>query len=536
MPTITAVPVPVPGYVYVEADFSDVGTATAICVDRVHPDGTRFPLRPYVSYDADGCLNASCGLGIWWDTELPFDTEVTYCATGNDAAGDTILTPAAPLVADTFTRVEVASWGTPDIGPPWTVGPTPVDFAATGTRGQTATTVVSTDYIGSLVMATPNADAQVTAFPAAVALTATTEMQLWLRSDGTSQNGYRAIAQMQTGGTVHIRLQRVVAGVITTLAFVNNIITYTAASAIGIRLRVWGSQLDAMIWDATGPQPAAFQVSATDTVFTGAGTLNLLGRRNGGNTNGPIDMQWDNLLVADVCAVPVPLEVCSTPVTIANDGCFRLGDPVRPCNDRPVCFTEEDCPPEPGIYFGSMGEESYADNSGQLLPVNASRAVTVSRERRDTASQLNLVTASFTDRDDLLVLLAPGSPLLWRGPAQYGTKDRYMSIFDVGVTRSFSDHREEPRVFTMPWTGEDPPVGPSLGVCGTRITDLCDVYPTWDALIAAGLTYADLLRGYAGTGVSAPLAVWNDVNADFADWTALDAGEADWDDTLTGFP
>ena len=88
----------------------------------------------------------------------------------------------------------------------------------------------------------------------------------------------------------------------------------------------------------------------------------------------------------------------------------------------------------------------------------------------------------------------------------------------------------------MPFLTTDSPVGPSLGICGARVMDLCDVYPTWDALVAAGLTYADLLRGLAGTGTAVALATWNDVNADFATWNALNANEPDWNNTWTGFP
>lgn len=537
MPSITAIPVPVPGYVYVEADFSDVGTATSICVDRVHPDGTRFPLRPYVSYDTEGCLNASCGLGIWWDTELPFDTEVTYCATGNDAAGDTILTPAPALITDTFTRVVAAGWGTADTGQAWTsTGGLAADYSVTGTRGQHAVPTVNVDRLSTVAMTTPNARAQVTMIPGAVATVDSFEMQLRLRADVANLNFYRILLSFDATGNVDLFFQKRVAGVATTLGSSANAFAYIATTQFNAVLEVWGSQIRAKVWDASTPEPAAWTFTVTDTSLSAPDQLGLATFRSPANTNAGLAAQYDNLVVSDVCAVPVPLEVCSSPVTIDSDGCFRLGDPVRPCNDRTVCFTEEECPEEPGIYFSSMGEESYDDNSGQLLPVNAPRAITVNRERRDTASQLNLVTALFADRDDVLALLEPGSPLLWRGPAEYGTGDRYMSIFDVGVTRSFPDHRIQARVFAMPWTAEDAPVGPSLGVCGTRIMDMCDVYPTLDAMVAAGLTYADLLRGAAGTGVAVTMADWNEVNADFTDWDDVNASETDWDDVLAGNP
>lgn len=540
MPSITAVAVPDPAYVYVETNWADVGSAVSVCVDRVTvATGERFPLRPYVSYNDAGCLDLSCGLGIFWDTELSFDTEYQYCATATDGAGETITTPAPALLTDTFTRVVAAGWGSADTGQAWTnTGGAAADYSVTGTRGQHSVTSTAVNRVSSVPLATPNMVAQVTAFPVAVALTQATEQWLMLRADAAGLNGYKARLRYNTAGTVDIILERVVAGVPTSLGFALAFSAYIATSGFTVKFQAWGDQLSVKAWEFTTPEPAAYQVVVTDAVFTAPGTVDLVSLRNAGNTNGTIDMQFDNLTIGDVCADPVPLEVCSDTVIIANDGCFRLGDPVRPCNDRHVCLSEaSDCSVEVvGVYFAAMGEERYADNSGQLLPVNARRPIVVSRNRRDSASELTVVTRTFTDRDAVLDLNEPGSPLLWRGPAVYGTGDRYMSVQDVDVDRSFLDHREEPRVIGMPYFTVDPPVGPSLGICGARVMDLCDIYATWDALVAAGLTYADLLRGLAGTGTSVALAVWNDVNADFADWDALNAGEADWNDALAGFP
>jgi hypothetical protein len=539
MPSITAVVVPDPAYVYVETNWADVPSAVNVCVDRVVvATGERAPLRSYVSYDTDGCLALSCGVGIFWDTEAPFDTEVQYCATVTDAAGNVVTTAPPALVTATFSTVAVASWPPADTGQVFTnTGGAAADYSGTGTRGQHAVTSTGVLRVSSIPMTTPNAVARITAYPAVVALTQPTEQDLWLRADAAGANGYRARVRYGTAGTVDLILESVVAGVATSLGLAAAVFPYIAATAVAVRLSAWGSQLNATVWDLTTPQPAP-QLTATSTVWTVPGVVAASSLRNAGNTNGTVNFQWDDLSVTDVCAEPVAVEVCSDTVVIENDGCFRLGDPVRPCNDRHVCLEEEsDCSTEDvGVYFARMGTETYADNSGQLLPVNARRPIVVSRRRRDKASTLTLVTRTFTDRDDVLDLAEPGSPLLWRGPAGYGTGDIYMSVLDVAVDRSFLDHQEQPRVVDMPFMATDSPADPSLGVCGARVMDLCDVYASWTALVAAGLSYADLLRGLAGTGTSVALADWDDVNADFATWNALNAGEADWNDTLTGFP
>jgi hypothetical protein len=136
-------------------------------------------------------------------------------------------------------------------------------------------------------------------------------------------------------------------------------------------------------------------------------------------------------------------------------------------------------------------------------------------------------------------LNAPGSPLLLRGPAGYGIPDRYMSVGDTTVSRGLRDHRIQIRAVSMPHVTVDRPSGPSTGVCGTRVKDLCDTYATWDAMAAAGLTWADILRGAASTssptgGTAGGYRTWNQVNASFASWNALNTGGRTWDNTLDG--
>lgn len=538
MPAVSAIVVPQPGYVYVEGNFADVPGAVYGCVERVDTlTGDRFPLRPYISYSSDGCLLLSCGAGIWWDTEAPLDRAVYYCATVMDATGATITTAPAYLASATFTGVTASSLPACDTGQVWTnTGGAAADYSGTGTRAQHAVTSTGVNRVSSIPITTPNFVAQVTAFPAALALTQPTEQWMLARADAAGLNGYKARVRYNTGSTVDLILEKIVAGVPTTLATASAVISYAATTGVGIKFQPWGATLKAKIWDITTPEPD-YQISVTDSSYLAVGTLDLVSLRNVGNTNGTVNMQWDNLIVADVCAVNPAVTACSTEVVVPSGGCFRLGDPVYPCHDQIVCLDGGgECAPDGGIFFARMDPETYADNSGQLLPVNARRPIGPSRNRRDASSTLVLVTATFADRDDVLALNEPGTPLLWRGPASYGIPDRYMSVGDVGVDRSFTDHQQQPRVITMPYQTEDAPVGPAQGVCGTRIADLCDLYPTWDAIVAAGLTYADLLRGKASTEVSVDPATWSEVNAAYASWTALNAGQTSWDDTWRGVP
>lgn len=244
-----------------------------------------------------------------------------------------------------------------------------------------------------------------------------------------------------------------------------------------------------------------------------------------------------------VPCTPVTIDTSATPTTMPSNGAFRLRDPVRPCNDLyvPLCFaqTQQDpnCVPGRGIFFASMDVESYDSNTLVLNPTNARRPLAVSRQRRDVASILTLVTRTFDDRDDLLRIALAGSPLMLAGPPQYGIPDRYMSIGDIAVERGVSDHKFPVRVNTMPFVAVDRPAGPSQGVCGSRVDDLCDIYPTINDLEAAGLSWDDLIRGRAsndsGPGLDS-YRTWGDVLAEFADWAAVDDGTRTWRGVLEG--
>jgi hypothetical protein len=539
MPSIMATPYPTRGHVLVEVSMADVPGATHVCVEAITGFGTsdevRRQLHPYVSYNTDGCLALSCGQAIFWDTEISCGVATVYCATAIDSDGDPVTEPADALITATFSTVAAASWPPADTGQVFVnTGGAAADYSGTGTRGQHAVTSTGVLRVSSTAMSTANAVAEITAFPVAVALTQATEQHLWLRADAAGANGYRARLRYNTTGTVDLILERVVAGVATSLGLSSSVATYIATTGIGVKLQVWGSSLSAKAWDITTPEPA-FQLTATDTTYTAAGVIAASSLRNVGNTNGTVNMQWDNLSVLDVCADVQSVTTCTDAVTIECDGCFRLGNPVRPCDDVRVCLCADgvECGGTGGLFFVSMTPDTRTDNSGQMLPVNDQYPIPVSRRRMKPTSTLTVTATSFAARDELINLLDPGEPLLLRTTPEYGIGDRYLQIGDVPETYTIADMTIQPRLLQMPNAEVRAPVGPSLGVCGSRVMDLCDIYDTWDELIAAGLTYADLIRGEASPPGSG-LATWDDINAQNVDWDALLIAEPDWNDVLDG--
>jgi hypothetical protein len=88
----------------------------------------------------------------------------------------------------------------------------------------------------------------------------------------------------------------------------------------------------------------------------------------------------------------------------------------------------------------------------------------------------------------------------------------------------------------LPHAIVDRPEGSADGVCGARVGDLCDIYSTWDAINAVGLTYLDILLGEAGLGApgSTPVVdmeTWQEVLDGYANWGAVNNGQ-DWEGVL----
>jgi hypothetical protein len=542
MPAITTMLYPVPAYVRVEVNWADVGQATGAAVYRVDClTGERVPLRPYVCFNGD-FLTLSCGYGIFWDTEPQLDRCVYYCTQAIDAAGQLATAPAAALVSDSYTRVLAATWGSPDIGPsPYTnSGGAAGDYSVTGSRGQQSNPAISTAHRSTVDTGSSDQIAQITGYIGVLPTTGAVEGALQARFTDNN-NQWRVDVSIASTGVVTGRLRQVIGGVVTNIQTTTLPALHVAGDGYTYWISTWGSQIQASVWKSTDVMPATPMFTTTDTAVplgTQAGPLSFLSGAYTGTL--PALITWDNFTVIDPCADLVPIETCTQDLVVPSSGDFRLGDPVRPCHDVTLLFEapiDPDCVPTQGIFFGNMAEEGFTANTNTFVPVNAKYPIVVNRTRQAVQSTLTVASKTFPDRDALRTLNEPGSPLLLRGPAEYGINDRYMSVKDVTETRPLPDHRITPRVITLPHAQVLRPSGPSTGVCGTRVEDLCDIYPTWDALIAAGLTFADLVRGRASNETPIPDVVertWAQVNTTYADWNAVDAGNTDWDDLRDG--
>lgn len=194
-------------------------------------------------------------------------------------------------------------------------------------------------------------------------------------------------------------------------------------------------------------------------------------------------------------------DAASGGVHIPSSGAARLKDPLRPGNNVRVDFAFDAnplCTPTEGVFWQSLDTESYASNSAVFNVNNQVDPVVVSKVRSSPTSTLTLVSRTFADRDRLLTLLAPGSPLLFQAPDEFGLPDRYLAISTDSVSRVLPDHRIPIRVFSLPHAVCAAPGGPMQGTVGARWSDTCNRYASWAAVQAAGIDWNELLDGLAG--------------------------------------
>jgi hypothetical protein len=205
--------------------------------------------------------------------------------------------------------------------------------------------------------------------------------------------------------------------------------------------------------------------------------------------------------ISSITVVSAAGTATSGGATLASLGAARLKDPLRPGASVRVDFAFDPnplCVPAEGIFWQSMDSEDQAANSATFNINNEPEPVVVSKVRSSIASTLTLISRTFADRDRLDVLLAPGSPLLFQAPDEYGVPDRYMSIGSVTKARVLPDHRFPIRVFQLPHVAVSAPGGPMEGTVGARWADTCNRYSSWGGVNGAGLTWTQVLDGLAG--------------------------------------
>jgi hypothetical protein len=241
-------------------------------------------------------------------------------------------------------------------------------------------------------------------------------------------------------------------------------------------------------------------------------------------------------------AQPNTAFACDT-ATVASESVW-LKNPLSPCLDVEIglCVPgmDFDCEVDSRVSYAGMADDARPANTVLSEPANRVYPIPTSRDRRAPRSELRLIAHDCDARDAVVDINAPGTPLLFQAPVTYCIPDRYLSVGELLESRISVDQREDFRLMSLPYAVVQRPEGPSDGICGSRIIDLCDIYTSWSAMTLAGLTWVQLLLGYAsfdGPIHTLPAAgrTWDDVKVEFANWTAVAGGGArDWNELRDG--
>lgn len=235
------------------------------------------------------------------------------------------------LANDPFTRVTAAGFGIEPIsGQTYALSTTAAQYATTGTVGRITTVTTGASYYATLNVSSQDHTVRVTETLPVLPLGAAVSLRAVGRWSDAG-NYYEALLLVAiTTGAATLTIQKRVAGAASVaLSSAVAVGTHVAGNAWTIVLSVWGTAVRARAFNAsTGVDPLTFQVSAVDTSGQPPpGSSAGMGcRREGGNTNGSVDIDFDNFTV-DTLLTVAP-QVVWPPRNLVTVSSLQVGDSV----------------------------------------------------------------------------------------------------------------------------------------------------------------------------------------------------------------
>lgn len=173
--------------------------------------------------------------------------------------------------------------------------------------------------------------------------------------------------------------------------------------------------------------------------------------------------------------------ITSPTYTVASSGATWLKHPGRPALNTVVQVTT---PPD----------LTRPIEQGVFNVLGRARPVALSMRRQSEQGELRLFTATDGARSQLVGMLADGMPLLLVCPAGYGIGTVYISVAEVQEQRPSPWGKEQARLWSLPFTVVDRPLGSALAA-GNSWTDVLGRYPSWSQMLQTEGTWADVLEG-----------------------------------------
>ena len=216
------------------------------------------------------------------------------------------------IAADQFGRVVSNGWGSADVGGAWTTSGTASQYAVSGAKGtqrMAAPGAGPAAYLGAVtaVDASMSVDIAWDKAPTGNGVYASLDA----RRIGTSE--YRARVRAMPTST-SLTLFRLVNGVETSLG-VTTIpgLTYNVGDVIRLRFEVVGTSptsLSAKAWKVGQPEPAGWQVVASDSTATlqATGGVGLVSYLSASTTNSPVTASFSSFSTVTPGIVPPPVD------------------------------------------------------------------------------------------------------------------------------------------------------------------------------------------------------------------------------------
>jgi hypothetical protein len=267
----------------------------------------------------------SAGITALYPTHFPFDLKL-----GGEIVRCTACTPSA---LDQFGRSASNGWGSATVGGAWsTSGGSTSDYDVNGTVGRHShgtRNVFRITSLNSVSLADVDVRASITipVVPTGDALYAF----VLARADIAAGTFYFARLMVSTSSTMQLSLRKRLPAE-TLLATASHTLPFTAGATYRVRLQVEGSAVRAKAWPVGGVEPVDWEVSATDTSLTAAGTVGVRSLVPTANTNAlPIVFTFDDLEV-----FPQVMTVTRSINTIAK--AHSAGDPISLAQPAPVAL------------------------------------------------------------------------------------------------------------------------------------------------------------------------------------------------------
>lgn len=300
-------------------------------------------------FDAAGTFLSTAGLGsanpvpanVWTWVESTFTTDATASSGefrarygGTPGAlpfyvwGARVFAPSGQSVSDTFTtRTSTSGWGVAESGQLWSnTGGSSTDYTVGSGVGRHVHNTVNVTRHTFVPAPSPDVDIYSDWTCSAAATGATNNVYVMARYTDTTHL-YFAHVRLETSGGISLMLRKRNVAETQLGSTITTGITHSPGTQYTVRFQVIGNTLRAKVWLKAGTEPTAWQITATDTDLTVAGSVGFRSFLGSASTATlPVTISADNFTVTDSQTFTVDRslngvvksQVVGTAVSIAN--------------------------------------------------------------------------------------------------------------------------------------------------------------------------------------------------------------------------